>query len=112
MLPHLKLLLPVIEPTVDMDEAGPPTTDRELTPAFLAQSLQPNIYAACIIVTVSATIAVGLRLLCRRLVGLVFLQSTCILCNTDPLQVQGVSVVGRLDHHCSIGEWEVPKKTS
>lgn len=35
--------------------------------AFLAQSLQPNIYAACIVVTVAATIAVALRLLCRRL---------------------------------------------
>lgn len=49
------------------NETGPPTTDQDVTPAFLAQSLQPNIYAACIIVTVAATIAVALRLLCRRL---------------------------------------------
>lgn len=50
------------------NEAGPPTTTtQDVTPAFLAQSLQPNIYAACIVVTVAATIAVALRLLCRRL---------------------------------------------
>ena len=28
------------------NEAGPPATNQDLTPAFLAQSLQPNIYAA------------------------------------------------------------------
>lgn len=49
------------------NEAGPPITDQDLTPAFLAQSLQPNIYAACIVVTVAATFTVALRLLCRRL---------------------------------------------
>lgn len=49
------------------NEAGPPTTDQDVTPAFLAQSLQPNIYAACIVVTLAATSAVALRLLCRRL---------------------------------------------
>lgn len=49
------------------NEAGPPTIDQDVTPAFLAQSLQPNIYAACIVVTIAATIAVALRLLCRRL---------------------------------------------
>ena len=48
-------------------QAGPPTTTQDINPAFLAQSLQPNIYAACIIVTVAATVAVALRLLCRRL---------------------------------------------
>lgn len=49
------------------NEAGPPTTDQDINPAFLVQSLQPNIYAACIVVTVAATIAVALRILCRRL---------------------------------------------
>lgn len=49
------------------NEAGPPVTSQDVTPAFLAQSLQPNIFAACIVVTVAATIAVALRLLCRRL---------------------------------------------
>lgn len=49
------------------NEAAPPTTSQDVTPAFLAQSLQPNIYAACILVTVAATVAIALRLLCRRL---------------------------------------------
>ena len=53
--------------TLDDSTATPRTTNDAATPAFLAQSLQPNIYAACIIVTVAATIAVALRLLCRRL---------------------------------------------
>ena len=49
------------------NEAGQLITDQDITPAFLAQSLQPNIYAACIVVTVAATVAVAFRLLCRRL---------------------------------------------
>ena len=53
--------------TVLSNEAGPPTTDQVVSPVFLAQSLQPNVYAACIVVTAAATIAVALRLLCRRL---------------------------------------------
>ena len=71
--PHETFTPRFFKPTIiDMgthvgNEAGPPTTDQDLSPAFLAQSLQPNIYAACIIVTVAATIAVGLRLVCRRL---------------------------------------------
>ena len=53
--------------TVLSNEAGPPTTHQHPSPAFLAQSLQPNVYAACIIVTIAATIALALRILCRRL---------------------------------------------
>lgn len=62
------LLIAINMGTAVPNEAGPPTTTtQDVTPAFLAQSLQPNIYAACIVVTVAATIAVALRLLCRRL---------------------------------------------
>ena len=49
-----------------VNEAGLPTTSQDVTPAFLVQSLQSKIYAACIVVSVAATIAITLRLLCRR----------------------------------------------
>ena len=49
-----------------VNEAGPPTTHQDVTPAFPAQSLQSKFYAARIVATVAATIAVTLRLLCRR----------------------------------------------